>query len=138
MSLGTIATVINSARLKISRGTVEVTLASNVTLRKTRVIDRINTRAGPVDSVRWELVEVEFTAALTKALLAQIKTDSSISSASKITYTSWTVKGLNISGTAGDDLTDTVSATVIDYDELGPENGIAQARIKLRVAPAAS
>lgn len=138
MSFGSATQVINAARVKISRGGTEVTLTSDVTVRHTRTRDRVNTRAGAIDSRRWKLVEIEFTAALTELLLTQIQTDSSIDANSAMTFNNWTVAGISISGTGADNTNDVFSATLDDYQQLAPENGIAQMRIKLVEAPGAN
>jgi len=138
MSFGTSSQIILASRVKILRGAVEVTLTSDVTLRHTRVRDRVNTRGGAIDTRRWKLVEIEFTAALTELLLTQIQTDSTIDATTgAMTFNTWTINGLSISGSAGDNTSDAVSATLDDFQELAPENGIAQMRIKLVVAPGA-
>ena len=131
MSFGTSAQIILANRVKISRGGTEVTLTSDVTLRHTRVRDRTNTRAGAIDTRRWKLVEVEFTAALTELLLTQIQTDSTIDANGAMTFNNWTIAGLSISGSAPDNTSDVISLTLDDFQELAPENGIAQMRIKL-------
>ena len=137
MSYGTTSQIINAQRLRISRGTTEVTLTSDVTVNVSRVVDRVNTRAGPVDTVRWALTEISFTAQLTKLLLTELKSDVAISAASAISYNAWTVAGLAISGASGDNTSDTYQCAVIDYEETAPESGTAQAKIRLRVAAAA-
>lgn len=138
MSFGTSSQVINSSRVKISRVSTEVTLTSDVKARITRTRDRVNTRAGAIDTFRWKLEEVEFLAALTELLLTQLQTDSGISAAAAMTYNNWTIAGLSISGSGADNTSDTVSATLLDYEVLAPENGLAQVRIKLVVAGGAN
>ena len=133
MSLGTLGQTYNNNRFKIFRLDVEVTLTSDVRVHASRILDRVNTRAGPVDSPRWKLIEVEFTALLTELLQVQLQTDFSISSASALTYNNWKILGLANNGTAADNLDDVYSCTVIDYEDLGPENGTSQVRVKLRV-----
>ena len=133
MSFGTTKSTIAAARVQIFRGAQEVTLTSDVAVHVTRIIDRINTRAGPVDTPRWKLEEIEFTALLTEALQAQAQTDMGISDASDLSYTSWTVKGLSKNGTAGDNVDDDYDCTLIEYHDIGPENNAAQIRIRLRV-----
>lgn len=134
MPFGTSAQIINSARVKILRVAAEVSLTSDVKVRRTRTVDRVNTRAGAIDTFRWKLEEVEFTAQLTELLLTQLQTDSTIDANSAMTFNNWRINGLSISGSAPDNTDDTVSATLLDFEELAPENGIAQVRIKLRVA----
>lgn len=138
MSFGATSQVILANRVKILRGATEVTLASDVTVRHTRVRDRTNTRAGAVDSRRWKLVEIEFTAELTELLLTQIQTDSSIDANGAMTFSNWTVTGISISGVGGDNTSDVVSATLDDYQELAPETGTAKVRVKLVVAGGAN
>ena len=138
MSFGTSAVIINADRLKIFRVATEVTLTSDVKVRITRTVDRINTRAGAIDTFRWRLQEVEFTAALTELLKTQVQTDQVISAESAMTYNNWKINGISQSGQVADNTDDTVSATLVDSEDLGPENGIAQFRIKLRVIGAAN
>lgn len=138
MSFGTTLQTINADRVKILRVAVEVTLTSDVKVRITRTVDRINTRAGAIDTFRFRLTEIEFTAALTELLKTQIQTDQILDANSAMTYTNWTVTGISTSGSAGDNTSDVLSATVIDSEDLGPENGIAQFRIKLRIIGAAN
>lgn len=133
MSFGTTAQIINAARVKILRVATEVTLTSDVKVTRTRTVDRVNTRAGAIDTFRWKIDEIEFTAALTELLLTQLQTDSTIDGFSSMTYNNWKITGISISGSAGDNTDDTKSATLLDFQELAPENGIAQVRIKLRV-----
>lgn len=138
MSFGTSNQVILANRVKIIRGAVEVKLTSDVTVRHTRVRDRVNTRDGAIDSRRWKLVEIEFTAALTELLLTQVQTDSSIDVNGAMTFNNWTVNGISQSGSAGDNTSDVTNMTLDDYQELAPENGIAQMRIKLVEEPGAN
>jgi len=137
MSFGTTSQVILANRVKILRGAVELTLTSDVTVRHTRTRDRVNTRAGAIDSRRWKLVEIEFTAALTELLLTQVQTDSTIDANGAMTFNNWTVNGISKSGSAGDNTSDVTNMTLDDYQELAPENGIAQMRIKLVQEPGA-
>lgn len=138
MSFGTTSQIINASRVLIERAGTEVTLTSDLTVRISRQVDRINTRAGAIDTFRWRLEEIEFTAALTELLLTQVQTDSGISTESAMTYNNWTVTGLSISGQAADNTNDTFSATLLDYEQIAPENGLAQLRIRLRVAAGAN
>lgn len=138
MSFGTTSQIINAARLKISRGAVEVRLASDVRITKSRVLDRTNTRAGALDTGRWALTELEFEAVLTELLVEQIKDDINLSDESALDYTNWTVQGLAISGTPADNVSETLNCAVINYDFHGPENGPAKARIRLRVQGSAT
>lgn len=138
MSFGTTLQTINADRVTILRGATEVTLTSDVKVKINRIVDRVYTRAGPIDTFRWRLTEIEFTAALTELLKTQIQTDQNIDANSAMTYTNWTIAGISTSGSAGDNTSDVLSATVIDSEDLGPENGIAQFRIKLRVIGAAN
>ncbi len=138
MSFGTSLQTINADRLKILRGATEVKLTSDVKVRITRIVDRVNTRAGPIDTFRWRLTEIEFTAALTELLKTQVQTDQTIDANSAMTYTNWTITGISISGSAGDNTSDVLSATVLNTEDLGPENGLANLRIKLRIIGAAN
>jgi hypothetical protein len=138
MSFGTTSQTILANRVKILRGATEVTLTSDVKVRHTRTRDRLETRAGPIDTRRWRLIEIEFSAALTELLLTQIQTDSTIDGNGAMTFNNWTVTGISHSGSAGDNTSDVLSATLDDYEELAPENGTAQVRVKLVVAASAN
>ena len=138
MSFGTTTQSISANRLTILRLAVEVTLTTDVKVRATRTVDRLNTRAGPIDTYRWLLEEVEFTAALTDLLLTQIKSDNNINAFQNMPFNNWTVAGISLSGSGGDDTSEVLSAALIDYEELGPETGTAQVRVKLRVAAGAT
>jgi len=133
VSFGTSSQIINADRVKILRVATEVTLTSDVKVNFTRTRDRVNTRAGAIDTFRWKLEEIEFTAALTELLLTQLQTDSAISANSAMTYNNWRINGLSISGSAPDNTDDTVSATMIDFVQLGPADGLGQVRIRLVV-----
>ena len=135
MAFGTSSVIINASLLKISVGGSEVSLTSDVKVRRTRTADRLNTRAGAIDTFRWILQDIEFTAALTESLLTELQTQDNIDANMAMTFNSWLINGLDISGAAP--TSDTYSATLLDYEELGPENGIAQVRVKLRVAAGA-
>ena len=137
MSFGTASQIINADRVKILRGAVELTLTSDVKVTVSRAVDRVNTRAGAIDTFRWREGHIEFTAALTELLKNQIHTDETLDANSPITYTTWTVNGISISGSGADNTSDALSATVINSEDLGPEIGIAQMRIKLRIIGAA-
>ena len=138
MSFGTSAVIINANRVRVLRDTTEVTLTSDLTLRHSRTRDRTETRAGAIDTFRWRLQEVEFTAQLTELLLTQLQTDSNISANSAMTYNNWRINGLSISGNTGDNTDDTVSATLINYEQIAPESGLAQVRVSLVVTPGAN
>ena len=131
MSFGSDTVVIAASRFKIDRAGTEVTLASDVKVKSSRTIDRLNTRAGPIDTYRWKIEELEFTAALTEALLTQIQTDDNISANMNMTSNTWNIVGADLSGSAG--TADAFSAALYDYEELGPENGLTLVRVKLRV-----
>ena len=131
MSFGTTLTVIAAPRFKIDRAGVEVQLASDVKVRSSRTVDRLNTRAGPIDTYRWKVEELEFTAALTEDLLTQIQTDDNIDANMNMTSNTWNVVGTDLSGAAG--TADAFSAALYDFEELGPENGLTLVRVKLRV-----
>ncbi len=139
VAIGSTTKIINSSRVKIEAGTGnEVILTTDVKVRLTRIADRINTRAGAIDTFRWKLQEIEFTAALTKDLLAVLDTDSTITAASALPTKAWVITGVNISGVAGDNTVQTLTASLLDHEELAPENGIAQVRVKLRVVGGAN
>lgn len=128
---GTTTTVIAAARFKISRVADEITLASDVKVRSSRTVDRLNTRAGPIDTYRWKMEDLEFTAALTDDLLTQLEIDDNISSTMNMTSIVWNVVGTDLSGGAG--TTQALTAALYEYEELGPENGLTLVRCKLRI-----
>ena len=135
MSFGDASKTIVAARLKIFRADVEITLATDVRAHPSRILDRTNTRAGGVDAPRWKIEDLEFTALATQLLKAQIQEDFKITAASALNYNNWKVVGLSKSGTAADNLDDVYNCTVIDHEDLGPENGMTLMRVKLRVEP---
>lgn len=133
-AIGSTSKIINASRVKIESGSGnEVTLASDVKIRFTRIADRINLRAGAIDTFRWKLQEIEFTAAVTKDLLDDIQTDVNLDGFSALTTKAWVITGVSISGTAGDNTVQTLTAFMLDHEELAPENGIELVRVKLRV-----
>lgn len=137
MSFGTTLQTINNQRVKIKRDAIELTLTSDVKLRKTRTLHRTYTRAGPVDAAEWRLDEIEFTAELTELLLTQIQTDESIDANSKLAFETWTIEGISTSGSAGDNTSDVVSAVIINSEELAPDRGTAKIQVKMRILGAA-
>lgn len=134
MSFGATSQIINAQRVKLLRGATELTLLSDLRVTYTRTVDRVNTRAGAIDTFRWKVEEVEAVVQLTELLKTQLQTDRTIDGNSAMTYNNWTINGVSISGSAGDNTSDTVSATLVDTEDMAPENGIAQVRLKLRVA----
>lgn len=137
MPVGTTTTVVLASRVKISAATGgEMTLTSDVKVRQTRTVDRIETRAGPIDTFRWRLEEIEFTAQLTEDLLSNLQAIDNIDANGLMTFQNWTVAGVDVSGAAG--TSDVYSAALIDYEELAPENGTAQVRVKLRIGAVAA
>jgi hypothetical protein len=131
MSFGTTLTVIAAARFEIKRGATNVQLASDVKVRSSRTVDRLNTRAGPIDTYRWKVEELEFTAAMTADLLTQIQIDDNIDANMNMTSNTWNIVGTDLSGAAP--TADAFQAALYDYEELGPENGLTLVRVKLRV-----
>jgi hypothetical protein len=138
MSFGTDAQIISANRFKIDRAGTEITLTSDVKVRQIRTVDRLETRAGPIDTYRWLLQELEFEAALTDLLLAQLETDNNINSFQNLPSATWNVVGVAINGVGADDTAQAFTARLIDFEELGPENGVTKVRVKLRVAAAAT
>jgi len=138
MVLGTITKIIPAQAVKILRSTDEIILASDVKFRATHVRNITNTRAGPVYTFQWRIREIEFLASLTEDLLTQLETDNLLNGRSAMTFNNWTINGLNIGGLVPDDTNDTFSASLLDYEEIAPESGEAQVRIKLLIAGTAT
>lgn len=138
MAFGTTTKIINANRVTIKRVSVEVTLTSDVKVRRKRIADRTDTRAGGIDTYRWRIQEIEFTCALEKLIMAQLITDTTIDSRSKMTSVIWNINGLATSG-SGDDLAQqAITAVMMDYEELAPSNGLANVRVLLREVPGAT
>ena len=138
MVLGSITKIIPAQAVKILRGSDEVILASDVKFRATHVRNITNTRAGPVYTFQWRIREIEFLASLTEDLLTQLESDNVLNSRSAMAFNNWRINGLNIGGSTGDDTDDTYSASLLDYEEIAPESGEAQVRIKLLIAGTAT
>jgi hypothetical protein len=134
MVLGTITQIIPAQAVKIFRGGDELILASDVKWRATHVRNITNTRAGPVYTFQWRVREIEALISQTEDLLTQLETDNLLNTRSALTFNNWRIQGLNIGGVVGDDTDDTYSASLLDYEELAPENGEYKVRIKLLVA----
>jgi len=134
MVLGSITKIIPAQALKILRATDEIILASDVKFRATHVRNVTNTRAGPVYTFQWRIREIEFLASLTEDLLTQLESDNVLNARSAMAFNNWRINGLNIGGVVGDDTDDTYSASLLDYEEIAPESGEAQVRIKLLIA----
>lgn len=133
MVLGSITKIIPAQAVKIFRATDEIILTSNVTFRGNHVRNITNTRAGPVYTFQWRVREIEFNASLTEDLLTQLENDNLLGARSEMTFNNWRINGLNISGSVPDDTDDTYSAALLDYEELAPESGEAQVRVKLLI-----
>ena len=133
MVLGTITKIIPAQAVKIFRGTDELILASDVKWRSVHVRNITNSRAGPIYTFQWRVREIEALIAQTEDLLTQLETDNLLNSRSSLANNNWRIQGLNISGNVPDDTDDTYSASLLDYEELAPENGEYQVRIKLLV-----
>ena len=137
MVLGSITKIIPAQAVKIFRGSEELVLASDVKFRATHVRNITNTRAGPVYTFQWRVREIEAIISETKDLLAQLESDNLLNSTSALSQNNWQIKGLAISG-AGDNTDTTYAASLLDYEELAPENGEYKVRIKLLVAGTAT
>jgi len=138
MVLGSITKIIPAQAVKILRSTDEIILASDVKFRATHVRNVTNTRAGPVYTFQWRIREIEFLASLTEDLLTQLESDNVLNGRSAMAFNNWRINGLNIGGVVGDDTDDTYSASLLDYEEIAPESGEAQVRIKLLIAGTAT
>ncbi len=134
MVFGSITKIISAQAVKIFRTTQEIILASDVKYRTTHVRNVTNTRAGPVYTFQWRIQEIEFLASLTEDLLTQLETDNLLDARSALAFNNWRINGLNIGGNSADDTDDTYSASLLDYEQIAPESGEAQARIKLLIA----
>ncbi len=133
MVLGTITKIIPAQAIKIFRGTDELILASDVKWRSVHVRNITNSRAGPIYTFQWRVREIEAVIAQTEDLLTQLETDNLLNSRSSLANNNWRIQGLNIGGNVADDTDDTYSASLLDYEELAPENGEYRVRIKLLV-----
>ncbi len=133
MVLGTITKIIPNQVVKIFRLTDELILASDVTFRSVHVRNITNTRAGPVYTFQWRVREIETVVSQTEDLLTQLETDNQLNARSDLATNNWRIQGLNIGGNGADDTDDTYSASLLDYEELAPENGEYKVRIKLLV-----
>lgn len=138
MVLGDITKIIPAQAVKIFRLTDELVLTNDVKWRGTHIRNILNTRAGPVYTFQWRVREIEAQIALTETLLTQLETDNQLDVNSAMSFNNWRIQGLSVSGIAGDNTDDTYSAALIDYEELAPENGVAQARIKLLIGGTAT
>ena len=133
MVLGTITKIIPAQAVKIFRGGDELILASDVKWRSVHVRNITNSRAGPIYTFQWRVREIEALIAQTEDLLTQLETDNLLNSRSSLATNNWRIQGLNIGGNTADDTDDTYSASLLDYEELAPENGEYRVRIKLLV-----
>jgi len=86
MSFGATSQIINAQRVKLLRGATELTLLSDLRVTYTRTVDRVNTRAGAIDTFRWKVEEVEAVVQLTELLKTQLQTDRTIDGNSAMTY----------------------------------------------------
>ncbi len=137
-AIGDITKFIPAQAVQISRVAAELVLTSDVKVTGTHIRNTTNTRAGPIYTFQWRVREIEVTIALTEDLLTQMETDNLLDSKSALAFTNYTIVGLAISG-AGDNTSDTYSAALVDFDPtIAPESGVAQARIKLLIAGAAT
>ena len=133
MVLGTITKIIPAQAVKIFRLAEELILASDVKYRAVHVRNITNSRAGPIYTFQWRVREIEAVIAQTEDLLTQLETDNLLDSRSSLANNNWRIQGLNISGNVADDTDDTFSASLLDYEQLAPENGEYKVRIKLLV-----
>lgn len=134
MTFGSISTIIPAQNVKVERDGEELVITTDVKFRGNHVRTTTTTRAGPVYTFQWRDREIEITVAMTEDLLTQVETDNELNSRSALTFTNWRIHGLNQSNNTSDDTDDTYSAAVVDYEEMAPENGVAQLRIKLLIA----
>ena len=133
MVLGTITKIIPAQAVKIFRLAEELILASDVKYRAVHVRNITNSRTGPIYTFQWRVREIEAVIAQTEDLLTQLETDNLLDSRSSLANNNWRIQGLNISGNVADDTDDTFSASLLDYEQLAPENGEYKVRIKLLV-----
>ena len=138
MVLGSITKIIPAQAVQIFRGSEELQLASDVKFRAVHIQNTTNTRAGPVYTFQWRVREIEALISQTEDLLTQLESDNLLDSRSAMAFNNWRILGLNISGVGGDDTDDTYSASLLDYEELAPENGEYKVRIKLLIAGTAT
>ena len=135
---GDITKIIPAQAVRVYRGSDQLNLTDDVIFRGTHTRNITNTRAGPIYTFQWRTREIEIKAALTEDLLTQIETDNALDANSAMSFNNWRINGLSISGTPGDNTDDTYSAAVIDYEELAPENGTSEIRIRLLVSGTAT
>ncbi len=134
MVFGSVSTIIPAQNVKVDRAGEELVLTNDVKFRGVHVRTTTTTRAGPVYTFQWRDREIEITVGMTEDLLSQVETDNQLNSRSALAFNNWTINGLNISNNTSDDTDDTYSAAVVDYEEMAPENGLSQMRIKLLIA----
>ncbi len=134
MVFGSVSTVIPAQNVKVERDSEELVLTNDVKFRGVHIRTTTTTRAGPVYTFQWRDREIEITVGMTEDLLAQVETDNLLNSRSALAFNNWRIHGLNISNSTAADTDDTYSAAVVDYEEMAPENGLSQMRIKLLIA----
>lgn len=138
MVLGSITKIIPAQAVKIFRGSNELILASDVKYLATHVRNTTNTRAGPVYTFQWRVREIDAVVSNTEDLLTQLESDNLLNSRSALANNNWRIQGLNIGGNTSDDTDDTYSASLLDYEQLAPENGEYKVRIKLLIEGSAT
>lgn len=138
MVLGSVTVIIPSQNVKLTRDADELVLTSDVKFQGEHIRNTTNSRAGPLYTFQWRDRTIEATVALTEDLLTQLETDNLLNSRSALAFNNWTINGLNISNNVGDDTDDTYSAALVGYQELAPENGVAEVRINLLIAGTAT
>ncbi len=140
INLGNLANAINSQAVILTYNDGvddgEIITIHDIKRRKIHSINRTNTRAGPIDTYPWSIIEVDFVAVLTKDINTHFDTLNTLSARSALPTEAFTITGLSLSG-AGEDITvGPFNATVPDFESDAPETGEFTARIKLRIIEA--
>lgn len=138
MVLGNVTKYIPAQAVKLSRGGDELILTTDVLFKGIHNRDVTNTRAGPIYTWEWTLRTIEATILLTETLQTQLQADSQLDANSALSFTNWTINGLSISNLPADNVNDTYACALEDYDNLAPESGKFEARIKLLILGIAS
>lgn len=131
--IGSIAKAINAQAVILEKsGTDEIITVHNIVYSKIHPIHRKNTRAGPLDNYSWSIIELVFECLVTKDMADDFDTLNTLNSRSALPTESFTLTGLNLTNTSGDDDVVSFNATVPDFTRTAGSEGEYTARIKLR------
>jgi len=140
INLGNLANAINAQAVileyddAIDQG--EIITIHEIKRRKTHAINRTNTRAGPIDTYPWSIIEVDFVAVLTKDIQNHFETLNTLNPRSALPTENFTLTGLALSGAAENITVGPFTATIPDFESDAGETGEFTARIKLRIIEA--